>query len=292
MQKQDLIYETACTFTEHGFSIIPVWLRSKAPRIKWSPYQERQARPDELQKWFRQPSNAAVVCGYNHLVVLDFDEFSEYTHWLLWSSRHGGYAEYVANNAYRVKTRRGVHVYLRSQNKIRNMHLGKVDIKGQSGLVMMAGSIHPSGYQYVAMKESMIFPFIPDLESVLPPDVLARKVEYDHSGSGIQYDPNMSALDILDAPVQSSASVQEIKRLWRLEEYFPAVQRTGGAWALTQCPLHDDKAPSFWVDFDAQLCGCFSGCNDKPMDVINLYARLHKVSLQSAIQEMSTRIQS
>jgi hypothetical protein len=285
------IIETALSFTEHGFSVIPVWLRSKAPRIKWSQYQTRQPAPDELQRWFRQPSNAAVVCGYNNLCVLDFDEFSEYSHWLLWSHAQGGYAEYVAGHAYRVRTRRGVHVYLRSQSKIRNMHLGKVDIKGQSGLVMMAGSIHPSGYEYKAMTVSMVFPVFTELSAVLPPDVLARKVEYGSPGP-IHYDPSMSPMDILDIPVNSSASINEIKRIWRLEEFFPAVMRTGGSWALTQCPLHDDQSPSFWVDFDNQMCGCFSGCNDKPMDVINLYARLHRCSLQSAIQEMSTRIKA
>lgn len=287
---RSLIYDSACNFTEHGFSVIPVWLRSKAPKVKWSEFQTRQPTGAELRRWFAGPSNAALVCGFNNLCVLDFDEISEYTHWLLWCSSCGGYQSFVGNNAYRVKTRRGMHVYLRSRDKIRNMHLGKVDVRGQSGLVMMAGSIHPSGHVYQAMTDSYIFPFFTELSSILPPDVLDRKVEYDHTYSPTVYDPNITAMDLLDTPMTSGITIEQIKNVWKLEEFFPHVIKTGGMWALTQCPLHKDENPSFWVDFDNQLCGCFSGCNDKPMDVINLYSRLHQVSLQSAIQEMSTRV--
>lgn len=285
-----LIYETACRFTERGFSVIPVWLKSKAPKVKWTTYQTRQPTDAELRKWFAGPSNAALVCGFNNLCVLDFDEMGEYTHWMLWCASTGGYQSYIAGNAYRVATRRGVHVYLRSRDKIRNMHLGKVDIRGQSGLAMMAGSIHPNGHEYRAMITSYVFPFFTELKDILPPDVLARKVEYDTAFSHAPIDLSVSAMDLLNTPVGPGVTIDQIKAVWRLEEFFPNVIRTGPLWALTQCPLHKDENPSFWIDFDKQLCGCFSGCTDKPMDVINLYARIHQVSLQSAIQEMSARV--
>ncbi len=51
--------------------------------------------------------------------------------------------------------------------------------------------------------------------------------------------------------------------------------------------MTEAENPSFWVDTKAQLCGCFSGCTNVPLDAINLYARLHGISNVAAIKEMS-----
>lgn len=279
--------EIAQKFVDAGFSVIPVWLRSKQPRIKWSKYQASLPTEYDLHRWFSQPTNAAIVTGMNGLVVLDFDDLNEYLSWLVWCFQQGSVAAYIASNAYRVRTRRGMHVYLRCSQKIKNKHFGPIDVKAWGGLVMMTGSIHPTGYQYQAVKENLVIPLFTELQDILSPEILARHAEIDDQIQPATYDPNLSPWDALD---QKSASIDQIKQSWKIEEFFPDVIKSGDHWALTKCPFHKDENPSFWLDYRNQLCGCYSGCTDKPLDVINLYSRLHHCSLQSAVQEMSMRI--
>ena len=57
------------------------------------------------------------------------------------------------------------------------------------------------------------------------------------------------------------------------------------------CPFHQadgGKRPQFWVDVDLGLCNCFNPrcASDKPMDVINFYARIEGLSLEKAIEEL------
>ena len=47
--------------------------------------------------------------------------------------------------------------------------------------------------------------------------------------------------------------------------------------------FHDDTHPSFWIDRQHQVCGCFT-CNfAKPMDVVNFIGRLYGLSNLEAI---------
>jgi len=82
--------------------------------------------------------------------------------------------------------------------------------------------------------------------------------------------------------------LEQIKERYKIEDMLPdVVMYSGSHWGVTKCPFHDDENPSFWVDTKAQLCGCFSGCTNVPLDAINLYARLHGISNVAAIKEMS-----
>jgi len=73
---------------------------------------------------------------------------------------------------------------------------------------------------------------------------------------------------------------------------FPKVHKTSsdGRWLATLCPFHDDKSPSAWIDTRRQLFGC-NACNFKPMDAINLYARLHGMSDSNAVVAMAKELQ-
>ncbi len=278
--------DTVKIFTNAGFSVIPVWLKSKRPKIKWSEFQHRQPTDIELQRWFRSPCNGAAVTGYNNLVVIDFDTMQEYLSWHLWCLEQEGFPAYVAATAFRVLTRRGMHIYLRSKNKIGNKHFGSVDIKGWGGLVTLPGSIHPSGYVYRAFSTDLILPIFTELSDILPKEVLDRQVQVDYAAPDYS---DVDPLQYIDVPVSHGANLEAIKQVWRLEEFFPEVAKSGDHWAITKCPFHDDQSPSFWIDISRQLCGCFF-CNMKPMDVINLFSRLHSCSIQSAIDSMSVRI--
>lgn len=61
-----------------------------------------------------------------------------------------------------------------------------------------------------------------------------------------------------------------------------------GRYYLGNCPFHADKHPSFWLDVELGLSGCFRpDCGgEKPMDVINLYARHHRISNTEAVHQL------
>jgi DNA primase len=62
----------------------------------------------------------------------------------------------------------------------------------------------------------------------------------------------------------------------------------------SRCPFHKDDRPSFWVDDEAGLWGCYSaGCPVNAQgvaahDVINLRMWAHGISIQAAIRQLAT----
>jgi len=86
----------------------------------------------------------------------------------------------------------------------------------------------------------------------------------------------------------SESVINKIKRRYKITDFFINTEKTStdGRWLITRCPLHDDHDPSMWIDTAQQLCGCYAGCTPKPLDVINLYARLNGLSNKDAIQIM------
>ncbi|MCE5207866.1 MAG: bifunctional DNA primase/polymerase [Chloroflexi bacterium] len=277
-------------FISHGFSVVPLHLGSKIPRIRWGRYQRQLPTQEELLRWFRIPSNAAVVTGTNNLVVIDFDEVTEYLKWSMWAVTEGPMtAKLILRDAYKVRTARGIHVYTRASADVRNLHFGKIDIKGRGGLVTLPGSVHPSGAVYTEYQQGD-FPLWSDLTQVFPAETLAlmereepvRRVERE------RVDLNgLDADQVLNMPV--AMDLNELKRRYRIEDIIPKVRDTNYGWYVAKCPFHDDNNPSFWVDTERQLCGCFGGCTAVPLDVINLFARLHGLSNSEAIRVMSER---
>ena len=278
---------TVFWFTEQGFSVIPLYLGTKIPRIRWGKYQHQRSTRDELLRWFRVPSNAAVVTGTNNLVVIDFDDIGEYVRWSQWVITEGsGTAKMILRDAYKVRTARGLHVYTRCVNEVRNLHFGKIDIKGRGGLVTLPGSVHPSGAVYTEYQAGG-FPTWNTLTELFPAETLKTLEREQAATRQVERRPmvELTPAQVLDAEV--GVNLDDVKARHRIEDYLPDIMFTGEHWGLTQCPFHEDSNPSFWVDTQRQLCGCFSGCTAKPLDVVNLYARLHKLSNQDAIRELS-----
>ncbi|MCZ2144079.1 MAG: bifunctional DNA primase/polymerase [Ignavibacteriales bacterium] len=68
----------ALVYARSGLSVLPVVLKQKKPTIKWSEFQKRIAREDELQRSFEGLNGnhgIAIICGEvsGGLEVLDFD---------------------------------------------------------------------------------------------------------------------------------------------------------------------------------------------------------------------------
>jgi len=290
----------ASKFVAAGIAIIPIRYKDKRPEFSllpldqdnkptWEPFKTILPNTEQLSQWFAKPINYGVVCGWSGLTVLDFDQIGEYNKWLLWASQTGGVSQYVANHAYRVSTARGVHVYIRLPYKERNKKLPGIDIKG-NGYVLGPGSIHPTGVIYTAMRDVFNMPLIQALSDILPVELLLQDTEHDVTSNAAQTQ-NQVWQSRAASGTPGKSLVKKVTDSYRIEDFFPMAKQTGKSWYVTQCPLHDDHNPSFWINTEQQICGCFAGCNgDKPMDVVNLYARLHGLSNHDAIFAMANKL--
>ena len=285
-------------FTSLGLSVIPVYPRSKRPTIAWHPYQEQVPTAEELASWFGagSPYNAAVVCGGPRgLTVLDFDRQRTYRAWLRWAAGDAGARE-AAEATYRVRTARGIHVYLfvadrpgchqMGRGRRRDGKLRTVwgDVKGEGGLAMIPPSVHPTGVAYRAMDESAPIVWVASLAEVLPELVLTPACP----------DPTY----VVPARVVAASSflpaglIGDIKGRLDITSLVGDAHPSGdgGRWLMAHCPLHDDASESFWIDTARGLCGCFSGCTPRPLDVIGLYARLHGLTNREAIRQLTGQV--
>ncbi len=280
-------YSYPFLFHSHGFSVVPLEYRSKKPLVKWSQYQQEQPSENLVRSWFTQPVNLGIITGFNGLTVIDFDDFTEYSKWLSWISKLTTYP--LIRRAFAVRSRRGVHVYFRTLQPERNRHIGKVDIKGRYGLVTGPLSIHESGTVYTPLTPFYI-PTIEALSDVLPPQLLLSAqpsspvVEVPLPPTANDDPWEAAALDV----IPGIDLITQIRKKWRIEQFFKTpLVKTGTYFYATQCPFHDDQKPSFWIDAEHQICGCFV-CNfPKPLDVINLYGMLYGLNNRDAILTMA-----
>jgi len=290
-----MLSEIAFHWKKMGIATIPIFYKDKRPKIKWQEYQKTMPTDTELQTWFsKQLTNIAVITGWSGLVVLDFDDMSAYSQWLMWATRTGAYTEYVAQNTYQVRTGRGVHVYIRLPHPEQNKHLNKIDIKANGGYVLVPPSIHPSGKSYSVINSRAIILSIEALSDILPASVLTQHTELP---PGIT--SPVRSLPASDDPwvVAQSAGlmspgedvISKVRKAYRIEQFFSNLEKTSrdGRWMVTLCPFHEDHTPSFWLDTEKQICACYAGCTPKPLDVINLYGRLHGLSNVEAIHSLA-----
>ena len=269
------LLSTALNWTSKGFSVIPIQYRDKHPALKqWSMYQERQPTESEVRKWFpTRLHNIAIVTGFNNLVVIDFDEMWVFECWLF----------LFPIQTYMVKTKRGMHVYLKVDQLPTNYHSNFIDVKGKGGYVLIPPSIHPSGFEYQVFLDLPILE-VEKLNDVLPEYLMPVTVHTEQPISPLpvrveESDPWLSVEKVIDEKV-----VDRIREK-SLLDFFPNAQpkSNDGRWFITCCPFHNDHNPSFWIDTKRGICGCYAGCTSKPLDVINLASRLYGLSNRDAI---------
>jgi hypothetical protein len=279
-------------FVSQGVSVFPVYFRGKKPVVKhWEPYKDKLPSDNDLRAWF--PSNLrnyAVVLGWQNLAVLDFDEMQAWYDWNLWAIDNCR----LLDNAYTVKTSRGMHLYFSLLEPRDNLKLPGIDFKTH-GYVIGPGSTHPTGHIYEALSPWYL-PIVERLEDILPAELLEQAVSMREN-----YTPIAPVKDCEKAPgvaddiwaeaeqaelfTGSLSIVDTIKARWKVENFFPGV-KPDGKWLHVLCPFHDDKEPSAWVNLEKQLFGCHS-CNMKPMTVIGLYAALYtQGDIKKAMEKM------
>ena len=258
--------ETALSWLSKGVAPIPILYKDKKPAIEWKAYQTQLPTENEIKSWFGVKRNLAIVTGWRNLVVVDFDTFEAYN-------------EAMPPETYSVVTRRGIHCYYYVEETINGRKLPEIDIKAGGGYVLVPPSVHPSGVPYVALDPSAEILSVGSLDEILDvPKLPLTNTEWngtDKSKVDIWYNADL---------------VGAIKTRYEICDMVSIVKSSGRGWFMARCPFHEDNNPSFWIDSNRGICGCFSDCTDRPMDVIDLYARLRGVSNEEAIYEMGQQI--
>lgn len=276
---------SALHWLENEIAVIPVGWKSKRPLVEWSKYQSELPPLTHVTQWFsRKRRNLAIITGWQQLVVLDFDNMDAYKKWYTWAVTED-VAKMIAQYTLRVLTSRGVHVYVRVLNEtVSTFKFNGGDVKAAGGYVLVPPSVHPNGtlYRYTD-------PQAPILAANYLQDILAEK-PLEPPESPVQYKERVAspwaAVDRKSWIDDSGGLVNRIKDKVSILELLPdAVKSKRNGFYMACCPFHEDKHPSFWIDTSRGVCGCFT-CQMKPMDVINLYARLNCVDNQSAIFEL------
>jgi hypothetical protein len=281
-----------------GQSVIPIRYRDKRPEIAtWEPYKSQLPSPAEIIHWFPDKlHNLAIITGVRGLAVIDFDSMDKYVFWKIWlQSKFDLSLILKMDQTYKVQTARGMHVYIRLPHDERNRSLEGIDVKAKGGYVLAPPSIHPSGVPYKAVNPGAPIVQVEALSDILPSALLTRDTELPdtvrmptHYINPVQYtdDPWAAAEAQADA---GPDLVTRIRNTFRIEDFFPSAVASSmdGRWMLALCPFHTDKTPSFWLDTHRQICGWYAGCTQKPLDVINLFGRLHGLTNHDAIVMMT-----
>lgn len=295
--------EHAKRFLNAGIAVIPLMHRGKNPESSmtggaWEQYKEHLPTEYDLLRWLGSGwQNYGVVMGWDNLACIDFDNAAQYDLWLQYYDQYLVRIYELTESPYTVRSARGAHVYIRLYGDYINQRRVGVDVKVH-GYVVGAGSTHPSGAVYTAVHEKFHFPQVFDLDTWLPPELFPKLQNEPVLGhiealpmvfdkpSNVTYDPFAQATRARDIDLLSI-----VKSSVRIETVFSDAVRTSadGRWWAARCPFHDDERPSFWIDARRQLCGC-QVCGMKPMDAVNLYARMHNMSDKDAVSAMAREV--
>lgn len=141
----------AKNLAESGYSVIPVHGDNapgepKKPAIKWRQYQKRIASAAEIDAAFDERFTAlGIVCGrVSRLLVIDFDDQRRYRRFCMHLPQYA--------DTHCVKTRRGCHLYFRSDELVPSHQFDGGDIKGERSYVIAPPS-QIGGYAYRAVND-------------------------------------------------------------------------------------------------------------------------------------------
>lgn len=136
-------------YREQRLSTIPIPYGKKEANIKWQVYQERLPTDAEIAEFFNKPTNIAVVCGKvsGNLIVLDCDSQEKFYELGAVIKEKTGVDD-ILDFTLVVKTDRGFHIYLRTEDTIKTQKFPKLEIRGEGSYVLVPPSLHPNGTLY------------------------------------------------------------------------------------------------------------------------------------------------
>jgi len=291
----------ATKYLEKGIATIPIKPHSKVAAIPWKKYQNYLPTREDIIKWFNGNYNMAIVCG-NGLTVLDFDDLKIYKEWRL---RHREIS------TYQVQTRRGYHLYFKVKNPVRTKikAIKGVDIKANGGYVLVPPSVvkhceykvingikvvQTSYYEYEAVNNNEIMQ-IGELDEIIKcTETLGTHIKQKVSSKGAIHAIRVPKVRCrlyhgIIADIKSNLSVLDLAN-----QYNANMKQSGNDAYIGRCPhySHPDKNPSFRVVNDRANCfkpSCILH-DDRAMDVIELYSRLHGLNNRDAISTLAKEL--
>ena len=265
-----MVLDIALTWSDLGIATIPILAKSKSPALpSWHQYAERLPTKQELQAWFCVDYNIACICGAvsHNLAVIDFDSLEA---WETWQANHDPL------DTYHVKTSRGWHLYVFTEEETSTWRGEDIDVKGKSSYVLAPPSIHPSGHKYQGYGSPSQIATIASIKEVIP--------EYEDVPAWTPRE--RKPVDPYEAAMREpcGTSVETVKAQWEWADVIPLNGTASRGVTMAHCPLHNDGNASFAIYPDGHAY-CF-GCNWRG-DIIDLWAAMHNLTVQEALREMA-----
>lgn len=146
----------AATLVGKGWSIVPIKRGTKRPPYKgWDQFWKRKPTQDEIAAWIRGGIlDWGIMCGpISNLIVVDLDD-QEARNFAMQQGLSSGPV---------VASGKGWHHYFLAEGNedlVKSIEFGgmKMDVLTEGGMVLAAGSMHPSGsvYEWIDESESLM----------------------------------------------------------------------------------------------------------------------------------------
>lgn len=282
-------HKAALAWLANRVAVIPITYKTKTPMVPWHDYRDRLPSMSIVDQWFRTgKKNLGVICGGpSNLVIIDFDDINYYYEWRKDMMRREDVWHDVALNTYRVRTPRGIHLYVRTDKpelsyKDRTHNL---DVRSGGNYTLVPPSIHPSGSKYVAIGSVDKIVTVSNLKEVIPGDFVNIRETSHLRNENVDWFENVERLNI-------NIIKERFDILEFVSRYRPVKRGVDGVHWTCRCihPGHKDRHPSFMINTQTQRAWCMSGrcqlCAPPTHDVIDLYAVTHNLTNGQAIQEM------
>ena len=274
-------FDRARWWLSQGVDLVPIRSNTKAIITGYGVNSKHITTEKHAWLWFEKLGvNLGVICGgMIGLACVDFDDAEAFDAWQAGPGR--GFETLIEQTA------RGYHVFL-SCSELPTVTTKEAEVKA-AGVVMSAPSVHPSGKRYEIVNPAPIaslsveqvkttFPFVSSaLEAMaLSPKPAVHRRDLPSAGDLV------SRIKAGRSVLEEAAGLTDLKG------------RGGHYYGL--CPFHDDHEPSFWVDDEAGLWGCYSprcptnAGGKKAHDVINLRMFAGHMTARDAIRALANEV--
>lgn len=253
--------EAAAWWLARDFFLLPVQPFSKKLVPKFGAHQDQIKDLDRAGRWFGENSLANIaVCGTQTSFILDFDDPGLYR---TWASQFPEAARTYTETT----PRGGCHVF---------GHCYQADLQG---VQLVPG---------VELKRVVL----------VAPSKIGDRFYTRGQGDLLELDAKLLLSPLSKTPIVTPSRVAQqpmtgsllemIKARYSCLDLLGVTVTSAKRFIPVTCPFHEDHEASAWVDQTRNLWGCHA-CGIRG-DVINLYARLHGLTVQEAIREMGKRL--
>jgi hypothetical protein len=270
------IYISALDWLGRGFSLLPVYPRSKYI-VKGFGIEASIQDQAAAARVFLDPDhhyNLAVVCPPGTF-VLDFETWDFYLRWVKWIVR---FDDAIARTYTELTPGGGAHVFLTGDLPGCYVCRPHVEIKRHC---LVAPSV-VSDFRYEVFFEGSIYQGSMDaaLFYVLRPcpDSASQLV------TKMRSDVDIRDHGGLISKIKGALSIVDL-----VKKYYPKLNlKQRGDFYNCLCPFHADKNPSFWINTKLNIFGCHT-CKARG-DVINFYALIRNINIDQAVRDLMIHV--